>query len=40
VADAVAALFKSDSWDPNRYPPGLMRVDGVQVDVLVKAETT
>ncbi len=33
--EAIDLLFKSESWDPDRYPPGLMDVDEVAVDISV-----
>jgi hypothetical protein len=33
--EAVDLLFKSESWDPDRYPPGLMDVDEVTADISV-----
>jgi len=34
VEEAIRVLFDAESWDPERYPPGLVDVEDVGVEVL------
>jgi hypothetical protein len=35
VREAVRVLFEAESWDPERYPPGLVDVENVGVEISV-----
>jgi len=38
LGEAVEKLFKSESWDPQRYPPGLLDVEDIEVGVTIDHE--
>ena len=35
VKEAVKVLFEAESWDPDRYPPGLLDVEDVSAEISV-----
>jgi hypothetical protein len=35
LSDAVRALYEAESWDPEQYPRGLIRVEDAHVEIVV-----
>jgi hypothetical protein len=35
LGNAVRMLYEAESWDPDRYPPGLLNVEDVLVEISV-----
>jgi hypothetical protein len=35
VTEAIKVLFEAESWDPERYPPGLISVEDVGVEISI-----
>jgi len=33
VREAIRVLFEAESWDPERYPPGLVDIENVSVEI-------
>jgi hypothetical protein len=34
IENAIELLCRAEGWDPGRYPPGLLALDGLEIDVV------